>query len=571
MGADRRIADVQPFAELARSPATVVYKAFQPACDRFVLLKMLRPEACLDEALVARFTEEARLAAQIQHPNVVAIYDAGDDAGRAYLIAEYVEGTDLEALLTDHGPLPPELAAYIGLEAAQGLAAAHAHGILHRDLKPSNLMLDQDGRVKLTDFGMASLVESEALPEVRGTPPYLAPELVRGTPPTAAADQFALGATLYEGLAGSPAFAGAATSDVLDALLHDDPLPRLERRVAVPEALHRILERLLAKDPADRYPDADTLADALADAGPATAADLAAYLRDPTRYRARPARHTPGTVPTAETRAAHTPAWRRAPLAWGLALGGTLLIATLSLLMADAPSPDEPARTAALAERAPPPAQPPAPDPDASAPRESAPAIGPALSDTAAVRIENPAPIPPEPLAIDRPDTTESGETPFEVPALVPPDTLAAAPRQGPGTVRLDCAPWCRVFREGALLGTSPLTLELLPGTYRLDLRNPSFPDHTIPVTVAAGEETATRISLWDLVGRVTFDVRPWAEVVVADTLWGEVPLKRTPLVLWPGTHRLGLRSPAGTWDTTLTVAPGSQHRVRHTFVRSSR
>ena len=568
MGADRRIADVQPFAELARSPATVVYKAFQPACDRFVLLKVLRPEACLDDALVARFTEEARLAAQIQHPNVVAIYDAGDDAGRAYLIAEYIEGTDLEALLTDHGPLPPELAAYVGLEAAQGLAAAHAHGILHRDLKPSNLMLDQDGRVKLTDFGMASPVESEALPEVRGTPPYLAPELVRGTPPTAAADQFALGATLYEGLSGVPAFAGEATSDVLDALLHDDPLPRLERRVAVPEALHRILARLLAKDPADRYPDADALAGALAEAGPATAADLADYLRDPARYRARPA---PRTEPRAK--APRTSAWRRTPLAWGLALGGTLVIATLSLLMADAPSPDEPARTAALAERAPPPAQPPAPDPDASAPRESTPAAATelTLSDTASARIENPAPTPPEPLEINRLDTAELGQTPVEVPALAGPDTLAAAPRQGPGTVRLDCAPWCRVFREGTLLGTSPLTLELPSGTYRLDLRNPSFPEHTIPVTVAAGEETATRVSLWDLVGRVTFDVRPWAEVVVADTLWGEVPLKRTPLVLWPGTHRLGLRSPAGTWDTTLTVAPGSQHRVRHTFVRSPR
>ncbi|RMF60821.1 MAG: serine/threonine protein kinase, partial [Bacteroidetes bacterium] len=162
MGRIEPIGDFQPFAELARRPATIVYKAYQSSLERFVLLKVLRPEYARDEDLARRFEAEARLLARIQHPNVVAVYACGRHGEHLYLAAEYVEGTDLAALLR-HGPLPPALALYVAREAARGLQAAHAQGILHRDLKPGNILVALDGQVKLTDFGMASLAaEHEA-------------------------------------------------------------------------------------------------------------------------------------------------------------------------------------------------------------------------------------------------------------------------------------------------------------------------------------------------------------------------------------------------------------------------
>ena len=217
-----KIADIQPFAELARSATTVVYKGYQRSLGRFVLLKVLQPGLGHDDERVLRFEAEARLIAQVQHPNVVAIYAAGYDDGQAYLAAEFVEGVDGRELVA-RGPLPPELAVFIVLEVARGLQAAHAHGILHRDLKPSNILISHAGQVKLTDFGMASLADDEAGGEVRGTSGYLAPELVRGEPPTEASDLFSLGVTFYEALAGRAAFTGADTGALLDAVLHEPP------------------------------------------------------------------------------------------------------------------------------------------------------------------------------------------------------------------------------------------------------------------------------------------------------------------------------------------------------------
>ncbi|WP_243664868.1 serine/threonine-protein kinase, partial [Rhodothermus marinus] len=174
MGRPERIGDLQPFAELASGPTATVYKAYQASLDRFVLLKILRPELAEDEAFVQRFEEEARLAARVQHPNVVAVYAFGREGPHVYFATEFVEGVSLRELLA-HGPLPPALALYITAEVARGLKAAHEKGVLHRDLKPANILISLEGQVKLTDFGMASLLTQGGNDEVRGTPGYLRP------------------------------------------------------------------------------------------------------------------------------------------------------------------------------------------------------------------------------------------------------------------------------------------------------------------------------------------------------------------------------------------------------------
>ena len=292
---------MQPFAELSRRGTTVVYKAYQRSLDRFVLLKRLRAEHRGDEVLARRFEAEARLAARIRHPNVVALHAYGHDDEGAYLVAEFVEGMDLAALLA-RGRLPVGLAVYVLEAAARGLEAAHACDVLHRDLKPSNILLSYEGAVKLADFGMASLgpqSREAADAEVRGTLAYLPPEQVLGHPATGASDLFSLGATFFEMLAGRRAFAGRTPGDLFDAVLNHDPVPLLAANPRVPADLVAICRRLLARDPSARYAACAPLLDDLRAfrrrSGLAAGADdLRRFLEDPAAYRERDDREHAG-------------------------------------------------------------------------------------------------------------------------------------------------------------------------------------------------------------------------------------------------------------------------------------
>ncbi|MDX1740107.1 MAG: serine/threonine-protein kinase, partial [Rhodothermales bacterium] len=213
MGLRGPVAGIQPFAEISRRATTVVYKGYDSSLDRFVLLKVLRPEYSVHEDIASRFQSEARLLAKVSHPNVVAVYSYGEDDGVPYMTTEFVEGQTLNELL-ERGPLPPELAAAVMLRIARGLSASHGEGVLHRDLKPDNVLVSEKGQVKLTDFGLA--VSEEARPEetsIAGTLPYMAPEIVGGEPPTASSDLFAAGTVLFELLTGRKAFAGESDSE----------------------------------------------------------------------------------------------------------------------------------------------------------------------------------------------------------------------------------------------------------------------------------------------------------------------------------------------------------------------
>jgi len=238
----------------------VVYRAVQLDLGRPVALKLIASDRAADPAFRERFQRESRLAALIDHPNVVPVHGAGEADGQLYLVMRYVPGTDLHRLLKHDGPLEPERAAAIVAQVASALDAAHAAGLVHRDVKPANVLIAGD-HAYLGDFGLTRMLSSEEqLTETGqwlGTTDFSSPEQLQGEHVDARADIYSLGCVLHAALLGDPPFPRSTVPATLLAHLSDPP-PRPSERGA-PQGFDRVMARALAKDPADRYPSAGDL------------------------------------------------------------------------------------------------------------------------------------------------------------------------------------------------------------------------------------------------------------------------------------------------------------------------
>jgi tRNA A-37 threonylcarbamoyl transferase component Bud32 len=513
----RQLGPYETVDVLGRGGMATVYKARQEKLDRFVALKVLRPELAGDQEVVARFVREAATAARLEHPNIVPIYDVGAADGVQYIAMRYMAGGTLGDLLARSGPLRFPVALALLEQIAEALDYAHAQGVVHRDLKPGNILLESSShRASLTDFGIARAGEGSLLTfvgQVAGTPEYMAPEQAQGQPVDARADLYALGILAYEMLSGRVPFEADSGVAVLHQQVFSPPTPLHSLRSDAPSSAHAAVMRMLAKKPGERFPS-----------GVAFIAALQG-LTTP-----GPARGAPGMVHGSRSTVAH----KRSPR--GVMVPVSVAAATLALV----------AGALVLAPRAI------TSQPVASDPGPPTAPSGPAATATSNATPTAPATLAPTvtPLSLPAAPPTAapaSRLTPTPVPTVAPPPpTLAPTPTPVPsppiltsndfGPRSLKAGEPFTLTYEIAHPGAAPMRVSLgasiqpSGGGSRID-----DPSNDQTVSVQPGRGTYQRVF------RIPVDTPPGRY----DVMWG---------LFGPDRQSFGLQTQAGVLVVTASV-----------------
>ncbi len=240
---------------LGRGAMGTVYKGFDSSLNRHIAIKVMTTNLEIDPELRARFFREAQAAGSLQHPNIITVFELGESEGRPYIAMEYLPGRDLDDIVAAREPLTVVEKVDLIEQVCRGLAYAHERGVVHRDIKPANIRVTEMGQVKVMDFGVAHLVTSELTQSgmLMGTPYYMAPEIIDGKTIDLRADIFSVGATFYELLAYTRPFQGDDLHAIFNKILNKDPKPLRQLGIDVPPLIEKVIDRALAKRPADRY------------------------------------------------------------------------------------------------------------------------------------------------------------------------------------------------------------------------------------------------------------------------------------------------------------------------------
>ncbi len=240
-----------------------VFRARDLMLDRNIAIKILRPDFSGNEDFQNNFRQEARAAANLSHPNIVTVHDFGFADDMLYIVMEYIPGKDLKQLIRERGRFPVEDAIPLIFQACAGIGYAHRAGLVHCDVKPHNMLVSSDGRLKVTDFGIAralsTIAPGEKTDVVWGSPLYFSPEQARGEAPSPASDVYSLGVVLYELLSGTPPFTAGSADELARLHISGRPIPIREYLPDIPSALEEIIMKVLSKEPASRYRTADQL------------------------------------------------------------------------------------------------------------------------------------------------------------------------------------------------------------------------------------------------------------------------------------------------------------------------
>jgi serine/threonine-protein kinase len=253
--------------EIGKGSMGVVYQAHDPQIDRLVALKILRSDRLTSEDFVHRFLKEAKAIGRLSHPNIVTVYDVGEDQGTVYIAMEFLDGAPLNKVVEEKKMNEREVAD-LGIQVAETLDYAHKKGIVHRDIKPSNIIVQTNGQIKITDFGIAHVEDPAAsvqtqAGEILGTPAYMSPEQVVSRPVDGRSDLFSLGIILYELSAGRRPFGGDSLASIFNAITHENPSPPSKVNPALTANVSQVIMKCLRKVPDERFESGMSLAEAL--------------------------------------------------------------------------------------------------------------------------------------------------------------------------------------------------------------------------------------------------------------------------------------------------------------------
>lgn len=515
--------------EFASSVWTMVYKAVQEPLDRIVSLKVLNTKMMGGEELRRRFEREAKICANLVHPNIVRLFDYGQWRGEYFIVQEWIDGVSLKAFIKQN-VIKPEVALFIMKEVASGLAYAHEKGVVHRDIKPGNVLIGRDGSVKITDFGLAC---SLYMPEITldgtllGTPAYSAPEQLMGAKVDERADIFSLGVVSYEMMAGVNPFEAESYSVVLERIRRAQPKALHRVNPSVPYDLARVIQRMISKRPVNRYQNLPAFAKDLSSISikipSSSSKNLVSYFTPPPVASGKPVSAKPSY------------------LLWLLPLlGGLLSVAILSILFSrplldfldGKEKANSQASTSQVVE-------------SLSAGTEiAAPVLRKEIpSSSLGLKDAKPAPISSTVVKNEGKAQMSSSQSSLDTKSYL----------------RFGVKPWARIYVDGQYLETTPSDrlLVVSPGSHKLTLINDYFPPREEFITINPGQTLSLQIDLIESSSWLNLVVKPWGEVYIDGTHISTTPLT-APIILKPGKHRLVITHPTlPSYEATIELSSG--------------
>ncbi|GAB4364026.1 MAG: hypothetical protein Kow0042_02310 [Calditrichia bacterium] len=569
-----KIDDFELNTVIQDGPYSLSVLGYQPALKRNVFIKLLKPHIAHHRQWVERFTREAQLCARLKHPHIVDVYTIGEVEGYNYIAMEYVAGISLKELLEKENKLDPVVSLEIIRQLLLALEYTHKNGVVHRDIKPGNILLDSEGRVRLTDFGLAHLGEDASLTQqgsILGTPAYMSPEQITGEKVTPASDFFAVGATLYEMVTGNKPFEGENYSACIQKILNEDPPPVSEFRKEVPEEMESLIVQLIDKRPESRPHSASEIISRIESFRIfQEKKNLKAELAHLIEKQHRESTPLFDSVRLREESIPHSNRIQKR----NIMLIGSLLVVILSVFLFWANKKDWLLSPLLVSER--------------RGSKIIADSLKTGLSATATdlrekenedksqtgledksadilKAVERPV-IPPEESAPESqplfPPQPEEGGKNLDLPAAratIPPKS----------TLKIQVKPWAAISLNGEIMDSLAqskiLTVE--PGKYQLVFTHPNFTPKVFDLNVQPDTLIEITYSFLENAGYLSVDARPWANVFIDGEFVDTTPIKQM-LVVSVGEHLVEFRHPEyPPYRQVIRVEPGDTITIKKNLI----
>lgn len=496
---------------ISSSAQAVVYTALQKPLDRTVILKVLSPMLSADEENVKRFEREAKVLSTLKEESVTKIFDFGKHSGLYYFVTEYVEGLSLKEFLERKGRLPPEVASYIILEISRVLARLHEQGIIHRDLKPSNVLISYDGKIKLTDFGLAV---SQTLPSITvegtilGTPGYMSPEQITGKPIDHRTDIFSLGVVFYESITGHNPFIAPTYSAIMQNVLNLKltPFYKNDSSLVNYKDLWPIMERMLKKSVSERYQNIAEVCEKLEQLmEKMPKIDLKKEMSEVLIIE----------LPTQIVSSPPLTSRKKIKFSYIYVPISIFILVTGLLVGFNKISRKSKIRQTSLP------------------------------ADTVLSRVETKYDsIQPSGVTIQESPANKMKDI-GSVKKNMPTTDLTQNQQELLGYLKISVIPWADIYLDGEKIFTMPkdTLIELKAGTHNLKLVNPNFPTIETLFSINAHQNLKLIFNLFDYIAFLQITVKPWADIYVDNVYKATSPIA-APIIVPVGTHKITIKNP---------------------------